>query len=101
VQYRALDYQRHGVNEDVTADAPAVKREEEDPVLMLRVPSPPVALRGKNFATIAEFDVAEGECVPFVLTHGPSHLPPPAMVDWRAPLLLQRGSLPNFPLLGP
>jgi carbohydrate kinase (thermoresistant glucokinase family) len=46
----------------------------------------PVALRGKNFATIAEFNVAEGECVPFVLTHGPSHLPPPAMVDWRAAL---------------
>ena len=35
----------------------------------------PVALRGKNFATVAEFDVAEGECVPFVMTHGPSHLP--------------------------
>jgi hypothetical protein len=28
-----------------------------------------VKLEGKNFATVAEFDVAEGECVPFVLTH--------------------------------
>jgi carbohydrate kinase (thermoresistant glucokinase family) len=46
----------------------------------------PIALRGKNFATVAEFDVAEGDCVPFVLTHGPSHLPPPAKVDWRAAL---------------
>jgi carbohydrate kinase (thermoresistant glucokinase family) len=46
----------------------------------------PVALRGKNFATVAEFDVAEGECVPFVMTHGPSHLPPPAVTDWRAAL---------------
>jgi carbohydrate kinase (thermoresistant glucokinase family) len=46
----------------------------------------PVALRGKNFATIAEFDVSEGECVPFVLTHGPSHLPPPITLDWRAAL---------------
>jgi carbohydrate kinase (thermoresistant glucokinase family) len=46
----------------------------------------PVALRGKNFATVAEFDVAEGECVPFVLTHGPSHLPPPITLDWRAAL---------------
>jgi Domain of unknown function (DUF5911) len=36
----------------------------------------PVALQGKNFATVAEFDGAEGECVPFVLTHGPSHLLP-------------------------
>src|SRR5262245_50661001 len=46
----------------------------------------PVALRGKNFATVAEFDVAEGECVPFVMTHGLSHLPPPATIDWRMAL---------------
>src|SRR5262249_25950245 len=46
----------------------------------------PVPLRGRNFATVAEFDVAEGECVAFVLTHGPSHLPPPAAVDWAAAL---------------
>jgi len=46
----------------------------------------PVALRGKNFATVAEFDVAEGECVPFAMTHGSSHLPPPATVDWSAAL---------------
>src|SRR5262249_32578650 len=46
----------------------------------------PVALKGRNFATVAEFDVAEGECVPFVLTHGPSHLPPPAALDSRAAL---------------
>jgi hypothetical protein len=45
-----------------------------------------VALRGKNFATVAEFDVAEGECVPFVMTHGPSQLPPPAPIDWRTAL---------------
>jgi len=46
----------------------------------------PVPFRGRNFATLAEFDVAEGECVPFVLTHGPSHLAPPASVDWRPAL---------------
>src|SRR5215813_4146784 len=46
----------------------------------------PVPFRGRNFATLAEFDVAEGECVPFVLTHGPSHLAPPAPVDWRPAL---------------
>jgi GH15 family glucan-1,4-alpha-glucosidase len=46
----------------------------------------PVNLEGKNFATVAEFDVAEGECVPFVLTHGQSHLPPAAALDWRAAL---------------
>jgi len=46
----------------------------------------PVPLRGRNFATLAEFDVAEGECVPFVLTHGSSHLAPPAPLDWRPAL---------------
>jgi carbohydrate kinase (thermoresistant glucokinase family) len=46
----------------------------------------PVALQDRNFATVAEFDVAEGEYVPFVLTHGPSHLPPPAALDWRVAL---------------
>jgi carbohydrate kinase (thermoresistant glucokinase family) len=46
----------------------------------------PVALQGKNFATVAEFDVGEGQCVPFVLTHGPSHLPAPAAVDWQRAL---------------
>jgi len=46
----------------------------------------PVPLQGKNFATVAEFDVAEGECVSFVLTRGPSHLPTPPEIDWNAAL---------------
>jgi carbohydrate kinase (thermoresistant glucokinase family) len=46
----------------------------------------PVALQGRNFATIAAFDVAEGESVPFVLTQGPSQRPPPATPDWQAAL---------------
>jgi carbohydrate kinase (thermoresistant glucokinase family) len=46
----------------------------------------PVPLQGMNFATVAEFDVAEGQCVPFVLTHAPSHLPTPPAVDWSAAL---------------
>src|SRR3954471_3671513 len=37
----------------------------------------PVTLRGVDLTTIAEFDVAAGATVPFVLTHGSSHLPPP------------------------
>jgi len=45
-----------------------------------------VPLQGENFATVAEFDVVEGECVPFVLTHGPSHLPTPPEIDWNAAL---------------
>ncbi len=44
----------------------------------------PIALRGENFATIAEFDAVEGQCVPFVLTHNLSHLSPPPALDWRA-----------------
>jgi GH15 family glucan-1,4-alpha-glucosidase len=46
----------------------------------------PVPLRGENFATVAEFDVAEGQCVPFVLTHALSHLPTPPAMDWSAAL---------------
>ena len=46
----------------------------------------PVPLQGMNFATVAEFDVAEGECVPFVLRHGPSHLPTPPEIDWKSAL---------------
>ena len=32
------------------------------------------ALRGEDLTTVGEFEVAAGETVPFVLTHGPSHL---------------------------
>ncbi len=46
----------------------------------------PVPLRGENFATVAEFDVAEGDFIPFVLRHNASHLPPPGPVDWRSAL---------------
>ena len=41
----------------------------------------PVELEGRNFHTVAEFDVREGERVPFVLTWYPSHHPPPERVD--------------------
>lgn len=46
----------------------------------------PVVLRGKDLRTVAEFDVAAGETVPFVLTHGPSHLPPPDAIDVESSL---------------
>lgn len=36
---------------------------------------------GENLRTIAEFDVAAGQYVPFVLTYGPSHKPPPHAID--------------------
>jgi GH15 family glucan-1,4-alpha-glucosidase len=41
----------------------------------------PVALKGENLSTSADFTVSEGERVPFVLTYGPSHRPPPAAID--------------------
>ncbi len=41
----------------------------------------PVPLCGVDLTTVGEFDVAAGDSVPFVLTHGASHLPPPAAID--------------------
>ncbi len=38
-------------------------------------------LRGEGLSTVSEFTVSEGEQVPFVLTHGPSHLDLPHEVD--------------------
>ncbi|HEX2569334.1 MAG TPA: glycoside hydrolase family 15 protein [Polyangia bacterium] len=40
-----------------------------------------VPTRGKDLTTVAEFEVAEGERVPFVLTWYPSHEPPPERLD--------------------
>src|SRR4030095_14435329 len=41
----------------------------------------PVALRGENLKTVATFEVEAGTSTPLVLTHGPSHLPPPDVID--------------------
>ncbi len=46
----------------------------------------PVPLHGVDLTTVAEFDVAAGDSIPFVLTHGASHLPPPAVIDAYASL---------------
>jgi Domain of unknown function (DUF5911) len=51
--------------------------------VVLRAPLP---LQGEDLATVAEFNVVQGECVPFVLTHVPSHLRVPWTLDWRAAL---------------
>src|SRR5689334_10349693 len=37
----------------------------------------PVELRGEDLSTLADFTVAPGQRIPFVLTHQLSHLPPP------------------------
>jgi GH15 family glucan-1,4-alpha-glucosidase len=46
----------------------------------------PVNLRGEDFKTVGEFSVSAGDWLPFVMTYGPSHLPPPAAPDPEAAL---------------
>lgn len=52
-------------------------------MLVLNTPAP---VRGENLTTLSEFAIAAGERVPFVLTHAPSHLPPPELPDAFAAL---------------
>jgi GH15 family glucan-1,4-alpha-glucosidase len=40
-----------------------------------------VPVRGRDLTTVGEFEVAKGRTAFFVLTHGPSHLPPPHAID--------------------
>ena len=47
-------------------------------MLLLKTPIP---LRGEHMATIGEFTISAGDKVPFILTHAPSHLPPPESPD--------------------
>jgi GH15 family glucan-1,4-alpha-glucosidase len=68
------------------ADIPWVKRTEEGALLAICGPDmtvlrTPVQTRGKDMTTVAEFEVKEGETIPFVLTYGPSHLPVPKPVN--------------------
>ena len=46
----------------------------------------PAKIRGEDLKTVAEFEVASGETMPFVLTHGASHLPPPDAIDFESSL---------------
>jgi GH15 family glucan-1,4-alpha-glucosidase len=41
----------------------------------------PVETQGRDLSTVASFTVTEGETIPFVLSHGPSHVPPPLPFD--------------------
>ncbi len=70
----------------VGIDIPWVKRTEDGALLAIcgqdmTVLRTPVKTRGKDLTTIADFEVAEGETIPFVLTYGPSHLALPAPID--------------------
>jgi hypothetical protein len=46
----------------------------------------PVALQGKDLTTVGEFEIAEGQTIPFVMTHGFSHLAPPTQIDHHSAL---------------
>jgi GH15 family glucan-1,4-alpha-glucosidase len=68
-------------------DIPWVKKSEDGSALLaicgpdMTVLRGPVETRGEDMTTIADFEVGEGETVPFVLTYGPSHLDVPGAID--------------------
>ena len=68
-------------------DIPWVKKSEDGSALLaiagqdMTVLRTPVETRGKDLTTVADFEVGEGNTVPFVLTYGPSHLPVPKPID--------------------
>jgi GH15 family glucan-1,4-alpha-glucosidase len=67
------------------ADIPWVKRTEDGLLAIcgqdMTVLRTPVDTRGEDMTTVADFEVSEGETVPFVLTYGPSHLAVPEPLD--------------------
>jgi GH15 family glucan-1,4-alpha-glucosidase len=67
-------------------DIPWVRRTEDGALLAISgqdmtVLRTPVETRGEDLTTVAEFEVGEGETIPFVLTYGPSHLPLPEPIN--------------------
>jgi GH15 family glucan-1,4-alpha-glucosidase len=67
-------------------DIPWVKKTEDGGLLAIcgadmTVLRTPIETRGEDLTTVADFEVGEGETVPFVLTYGPSHLSVPESID--------------------
>jgi GH15 family glucan-1,4-alpha-glucosidase len=67
-------------------DIPWVKRTDDGALLAIcgsdmTVLRTPVETRGEDLTTVADFEVSQGETIPFVLTYGPSHLPLPKAID--------------------
>jgi GH15 family glucan-1,4-alpha-glucosidase len=67
-------------------DIPWVRRAENGALLAIcgkdmTVLRTPVATRGQDMTTVAEFEVTHGHTVPFVLTYGPSHLALPKPIN--------------------
>jgi len=77
---------------DYGASVPWVTRSEQgDGIVAIVGPDMAVLrtsieLQGQDLSTVAEFEVVEGQRVHFVMTHGPSHLAPPAPLDAEAEL---------------
>jgi GH15 family glucan-1,4-alpha-glucosidase len=73
-------------------DVPWVRKTEDGSALLaicgpdMTVLRTPVETRGEDLTTLADFEVGEGEIVPFVLTYGPSHLDVPEAIDPEAAL---------------
>jgi GH15 family glucan-1,4-alpha-glucosidase len=73
-------------------DIPWVRRTEDGAVLAICGPDmtvlrTPVETRGEDLTTLADFEVSEGDTIPFVMTYGASHLPVPAPIDPAQALL--------------
>jgi GH15 family glucan-1,4-alpha-glucosidase len=67
-------------------DIPWVRRTEDSALLAIAgqdmtVLRTPVKTRGEDLTTLADFEIEEGQTIPFVLTYGPSHLPIPAPIN--------------------
>jgi GH15 family glucan-1,4-alpha-glucosidase len=67
-------------------DIPWVKRTGDGTLLAICGPDmtvlrTPVPTRGENMTTVADFEVGEGDTIPFVLTYGPSHLSIPEPIN--------------------
>jgi GH15 family glucan-1,4-alpha-glucosidase len=73
-------------------DIPWVKKNEDGTGLLaicgqdMAVLRTPVETRGEDMTSVADFEVGEGESVPFTLTYGPSHLAVPDAIDPEAAL---------------
>jgi len=73
-------------------DVPWVRRNPDGPGLLaicgqdMIVLRTEVETRGEDLTTVADFEVGEGETIPFVLTYGPSHFPVPEPIDPEAAL---------------
>ena len=71
------------MGDPVAASAPGLRAIAGPDVVVLHSG---VQLRGEKLTTVGEFTVAAGQRVPFVLSHGPSHLADPVVPDADAAL---------------